>query len=523
MVVVPSVMIVVQRVGVRRRGRKKVMKNNIKSTKIQNIRSFKDVDIKFSDKINVFVGHNNAGKSTILKSIYLLQDKDALHPKDKRVFENEGKIIHVFQSLKPISNKNNNRIRFSFRDRINMGIEFLSGLPVSRFEPFPQKEPDNLIFPFFSKRNRKIVDYVGEEQSIDVKPTYENLSALINDIKDSGHIHNERFMEIVELLIGTSVTTFPSQNGATVGIRVGNNNKDSISIDSLGDGVPHILALLHRILCSENKIFLIEELENDLHPKAIKEILNLIIESSDSNQFFITTHSNIVVRKLSENDNKIFNVELSYENNVPTSSVTEIKNNPSDLRRVYLDLGYEMLDFGLWEGWLILEESSAESIIKKFLIPWFCPNLIDKLGTISARGYTNSENVLNAVYSTFLTIHLSPEYLNKAWVLLDGGKSETEKIKEFKNCFCNSDVPWFENNFLQLEKHDFELYYPERFKNNVDNALNESGENKKKMKKELLIEVIDWINEDEDAAKSEFEKSAKEVIDILKEIESQLL
>ena len=42
-------------------------------------------------------------------------------------------------------------------------------------------------------------------------------------------------------------------------------------------------------------------------------------------------------------------------------------------------LGHELYDYGLYDGWLILEEASAETIIKDYLINWFVPALAGRL------------------------------------------------------------------------------------------------------------------------------------------------
>ena len=50
----------------------------LEGIEIENFRSFKELDLKLSKSINVIAGSNNAGKSTILKAIYLLQDAEKL-------------------------------------------------------------------------------------------------------------------------------------------------------------------------------------------------------------------------------------------------------------------------------------------------------------------------------------------------------------------------------------------------------------------------------------------------------------
>jgi len=63
----------------------------------------------------------------------------------------------------------------------------------------------------------------------------------------------------------------------------------------MGEGLANIVALLSELAVNSGKLFLIEMPENDLHPQALKALLDLILESSKRNQFIISTHSNIVV------------------------------------------------------------------------------------------------------------------------------------------------------------------------------------------------------------------------------------
>lgn len=41
----------------------------VKSIKLTNFKKFKDEHLEFNDDVNIFVGDNNAGKSTILEAL----------------------------------------------------------------------------------------------------------------------------------------------------------------------------------------------------------------------------------------------------------------------------------------------------------------------------------------------------------------------------------------------------------------------------------------------------------------------
>jgi predicted ATP-dependent endonuclease of OLD family len=49
----------------------------ISSIKIEGFRLFNNISVDFADGINVIIGHNNAGKTNLLKAISLLVDSDA--------------------------------------------------------------------------------------------------------------------------------------------------------------------------------------------------------------------------------------------------------------------------------------------------------------------------------------------------------------------------------------------------------------------------------------------------------------
>lgn len=43
---------------------------------IKNYRTYDDLEIKFNDRINIIIGHNNAGKSNLIKAISLFFDSN---------------------------------------------------------------------------------------------------------------------------------------------------------------------------------------------------------------------------------------------------------------------------------------------------------------------------------------------------------------------------------------------------------------------------------------------------------------
>jgi len=179
-------------------------------------------------------------------------------------------------------------------------------------------------------------------------------------------------MDACEKILGFRVTTSHTTNGKQAVYIV--QNTRSIPLLKMGEGVINILGLVVHLVSADKKLFLIEEPENDIHPKALKALLDLIAERASENQFILTTHSNIVLKRLGAcPDAKVFKVECVLSERMPTSTLREVRGE-DDRRAVLTELGYELHDVDLWDAWLFLEESSAEKIVRQYLVPWFVPS-----------------------------------------------------------------------------------------------------------------------------------------------------
>src|SRR5262249_9744357 len=137
---------------------------------------------------------------------------------------------------------------------------------------------------------------IREQNVIQINSDMSNLSAKLSRIANPAFPKNKQYAEACEAVLGFVVTAIPSQNGQRPGIYL--PNQAALPIEQMGEGVPNIVQLLASLAVSEDKLFLIEEPENDLHPDALKSLLELVVASSKSNQFVISTHSNIVVSYL---------------------------------------------------------------------------------------------------------------------------------------------------------------------------------------------------------------------------------
>lgn len=503
-------------------------KMKITAIELNNIRGFKNlIRTDFSETLNVFIGANNSGKSTILNSIFILQRQHVIAKSDITIGETKGE-IRLFFSGNHIGVQNLKKESFISYDPTNNNrrITSIDGTRNETFNIIPDKEPNNLIYPYLSKRKAvSFADIINEENTNSVLGNFTNLFSKIDRlVTPQFKPGNEQYIKACKSILGFEISTLASPNGKKGVYFV--YNQEHIPLIAMGEGVTNIIGLITDLCVSENKIFLIEEPENDIHPNALKSLLNFIIEKSETNQFFISTHSNIVMKYLGgANRAKIFNItsELTdpIRHNLFISKLTEVPSNSEDKKAVLESLGYEFNDFGLWSAWLFLEESSAEVLIRDWFIKWFTPKLKDKLRTFSSNSLSQITPKFEDFNKLFVFLHLEPLYKNKVWVIVDEGEEEKIVIEKLRDVYKIKG--WNEGNFSQFTEHDFENYYPTDFKSRVGEIAKIKDKQKTRLaKKELLEEVKLWIAKDENAAKEKFKESAKEVINILKQISKEL-
>ncbi|MBD1943085.1 AAA family ATPase [Coleofasciculus sp. FACHB-712] len=514
----------------------------VSEVELSNFRSFASASIKLSKGINLVIGPNNSGKSTLLKSVAWLQQGSSLSHTDLRLSQKEGFLQIELNNIKqffPESSELNKVIKVSFSVPNNIGIEFfnrhihIQGVPsdlsltntMNTFSFYsysiPNQEPKNFIYPYLSRR--KVASY-GEEvnltQTSAVTGNFSNLYAKIDRLSNPEMPANKQYVQACRDILGFPITAIPSEQGKKAAYVV--SNFESIPLEAMGEGIANLLGLIVDLCIANNQLFLIEEPENDVHPKALKKLLKLIAEKAETNQFIITTHSNIVVKYLgSQSESKLFRVTMEFEERLPTSKIEEVGDSSEARLHVLEELGYEFFDFDIWSAWLILEESTAEKIIREFLIPWFTPELKDRLRTFSARSVNEVETKFEDFNKLFVFLHLQPIYKNLAWVIIDGGDEEKKVIERLKRTYTSSG--WGEDHFLQFSEHDFERYYPKEFQSKIDSVLQmPNSKSRQDSKKALLHEVEAWIKENPELAKTAFKESASEVVQMLHKIESTL-
>ena len=293
----------------------------LERVEIESLKSVKRADLNLAS-VNVFVGPNNSGKSTILRAVQFLQSPVAFEPRDVRIGSDAVSVdLHLHGDLTPLS--------LTSAPTTNLGrykVQFLRSSPSGNFERhiltadggqyvarvFPNSEPDNFIYTYLANRRvAKISEEVNLSRTNLVTGTFENLTAKVARLASSTTSQGETYERLCREVLGFKVGVVPSDVGQMPGVYVGNS--ETIPLQAMGDGVASLVALITDLCVADGKLFLLEEPENDVHPQALKALLKAMVDSASRNQFLVTTHSHIVTRYLgSASESAIFSVTAEF-------------------------------------------------------------------------------------------------------------------------------------------------------------------------------------------------------------------
>lgn len=128
------------------------------------------------------------------------------------------------------------------------------------------------------------------------------------------------------------------------------------NLSNKGDGVKSLvaIALLSQIQSTHNRIIIVDEPENHLHPEAIHYIRNVLLGLPSNNQIIISTHNPIFVNRVEVKSNII----VKESKAVPASRIEEIRK----------ELGIAVHDNLQYANYIIVVEGLTD---KRILLKYF--------------------------------------------------------------------------------------------------------------------------------------------------------
>ncbi|MGB5157332.1 AAA family ATPase [Desulfobacterium sp. N47] len=330
----------------------------INSITIKNFTAFKELSVKFTEGINVFIGANSTGKSHLLKLMYALcaankplekelfgDPKRYITSKLKGVFKPEGKIGRLCRNDKKAiiraDLKPNRFIEFAFSNDMdevvvtdNMEYERYSWEPVF----IPPKEMLS-IFEGFSSL------YLKRELTID--ETYFDLCQAIETpvlkAEQSLQLSNliKKIKVICEgefLLVKQKKFYYKPTKGEILEVELAAEGFRKL-------GVLQRLIETGHILPGVSGPLFWDEPESNLNPSLVKHLISILLEMArEGQQIFLATHDHVVLKWLDllrqDNDHILFHaLYKNDENEIEISSTNDyLKICPNAIDTAYAEL-----------------------------------------------------------------------------------------------------------------------------------------------------------------------------------------
>lgn len=443
----------------------------VEKLKIHNFKCFEDIEIKFKQCMNIIVGNNDQGKSTILEALHLALtgiyngkylateltasifnanavDKYLSSLKTQQKNALPEVLIEVYLKGDDIANLCGDgnsessgacgiRYRICFNElykneySIFIGHGDNSGLPLEYYKversSFARETITNRSIPLKSV----IIDSTSNkfQNGSDIyisKIIKDDLTeSELTELSQSFRMLKEQFgaqEAIRKINERISQKADMTKKNVTISVDMAERNSwdnilmtyiDNIPFHQIGKGEQCIiktnLALCHKKALTSNLI-LLEEPENHLSHSNLNVLLDRLTEKCNDKQLIITTHSSFVANKLLLNNLLLlFNRTPFYFSDMSDDDARYFKKLP----------GYDTLRMILSKSTILVEGPSDELIVQKAFH--------DKYGVLPIERGIDVISVRGLSFKRFLSI--ANKTMCKVAVVTDNDGNYTQKIQ----------------------------------------------------------------------------------------------
>lgn len=294
---------------------------------MQNFKSFEDFKIDFDD-INVLVGINNAGKSTILLAIkacfnfiaQLIKEKDKLDSKSSRTavdisYLNLPNIKDAWHNKRQRTSKAKIipvifTIEFTNNIILEIHLNQYYGQPHIRIQNLQNPIPSKTITEILESMPILVPGFVGALVQEELR-TFQSVNRIMSAGRHTEVLRNvilqlrneqpERFKILntfVEKYFGVKLSKIQFNERIDEFVTAEFKDHDtSLDVVLAGSGFLQILQLLTFILIKRSNIVLLDEPDAHLHPSLQKILIEILTElgKQENIQFIVSTHSKEIV------------------------------------------------------------------------------------------------------------------------------------------------------------------------------------------------------------------------------------
>ena len=269
------------------------------SLKIENFRGIKSLEMSDLGQVNVLVGKNNSGKTSVLEAICsgngghsqdFFRDitKPTLHDMPllfrnldvqnhiRIQIKHQDNSVNVFEIEPHFVAKNGTRNTAPNDFRIQQMLSLTSKPDIERYDYLWGENVDSYLPPIYP------LTWLHPKNLTD------QLDQLLSQI-----IEQKREQNIITALAEVDAAISDIRLGAQGAIYCDIGLPRLVPIGIMGDGIRRILSIIVNVLSAENGIALIDEISNDLHYSTLQILWKAVLKAAKefNVQIFATTHS----------------------------------------------------------------------------------------------------------------------------------------------------------------------------------------------------------------------------------------
>ena len=351
-----------------------------KNIKIENFRCFKSFELQQLGRVNLLVGENNSGKTSILEAIQLLCSRTNFEPliqmmtnrgeyfwDDKGTGNRELDIKHLFygHEIEPESKFSISGMNENEREKIIflIGTRYLNSQKNNIDEINTEFSSIDNYFTEIKELNFGVNWTYKNKQEISTLPLSVNSGLTLISINKSwlninktllktqfvtsSSLTTQKMIELFDELVLTpeeklitealqtieptieriasitSTKTRNSESKASFVVRLSDSNQ-RVPIGSMGDGVWRMLGLTLAIVCAADGVLFVDEIDTGLHFTAMSDMWKLVWATAKrlNVQVFATTHNSDCWKSLAS----IARVEDAAEDGITIQRIEKDKN-----------------------------------------------------------------------------------------------------------------------------------------------------------------------------------------------------
>ena len=314
----------------------------IKNINIKNFRGIDHLTIEDFSRVNVFLGQNNSGKTTMLEAIamlmsmsnpdvpqainavrarkpfsnfidvqYFFNNLDVTTPPEVKAELSDGSFRHltlalsyVFDELADPKNEPQQQMgAVKYVNTLEMNFEIAKGTTRQSHKSWLRVNPQGLVV------NRKVADGYLENKRAWLTPSDLMTSNLANDLAE---LFKRNRKDTILALLKLFDTRINSIEILTDDIYVGfEGMSQMLSVSMMGDGLRRYLNIVASAANPLIDILLIDEIDNGLHYSVYKKLWQALfaLAEASNKQIFVTTHSKETLGHL----NKMLEEHVEYQ------------------------------------------------------------------------------------------------------------------------------------------------------------------------------------------------------------------